>query len=135
MDRRVGGAGREGQEAIRLVRAVAGHEGDAFLIGELGLDVVGNELLDVDLRVVEKPLRGGRVGVNLARREGQRAEGRRRRLGTGRSLTDPAGTHAARVEQLGEAGRGDVLHRRDLPHLRKITRRSVMVRSHSTGAV
>jgi hypothetical protein len=52
---RIGGAGHIGQDAERLVGAVAAQEGDVLLDGELAVDLVREPLLEVDRDVVEQP--------------------------------------------------------------------------------
>ena len=51
---------------VRLVRPVAGDEGDAFLFLELLGDLIGEELSHVDLRVVKQPLGDRKNGVDFA---------------------------------------------------------------------
>ncbi len=94
------GDGRVGEEALRLVDAVAGDEGGAFLLGEGVAHLLGDPLVDVDGAVVEECRRRRRHGIELHGRERQRIERRRRRLRTRGRLADPAGAEPVHRERL-----------------------------------
>jgi hypothetical protein len=99
---------RRSQEAQRLVGPIPADERLAFGARELGRDLVRQEFLDVEHRVVEHLLRHRRVGVELA--AGRHDLGERRRIGLRprRLEPDPARRSPAARDQLAIARAPDL---------------------------
>ena len=110
---------RTGQETLRPVRPVAGHERRSFRDRELAPQLLGQPVLDVEHRIVEHRLARRRIGVKLARRRHNLGKAARRGLWPRRRLADPARAHRSGRDQLAITARSRLHHRRDRPDRRQ----------------
>lgn len=107
----VGAAGHVGEEAERLVDAIAGDEGRSLLTGELVSQFRAEPIGYVEICVIEKLLRNSRICVNLAMAEWNRRKLRGSSFRARGSFTHPAGTPCLVVpdRRVGANGSGDNL--------------------------